>query len=35
MGLGVEKGKYKGGEEEDQKPGKNKIRFAHHTICTA
>lgn len=28
----MEKGKYKGGENEGQKTGKERIRFAYHTI---
>jgi len=31
LGLGAEKGKYKGVEKDGQKTGKDRIRFAHHT----
>lgn len=35
FGLGVEKGKYKGGKKEGQNPEKQKTKFSHHIIVTA
>lgn len=35
LGLGVEKGKYKGGEKEGQNPEKQKTKFSHHTVVIA